>query len=256
MRLLHRRRRLQRHHWALNPPILLAPAWRPNSLLSRPFKREYHSRPGFPLCRQRTIFAATLALLRLRAHSSPGPPQAAGLSLALRILPWVACLSALRHRSPQAVTSSCSSTLPRGDSCPRRRASVYSQTRHGCQVCRHAARRSRAPQPLAQQPLRLLSWHRLLVVLRHPPLGNDFVDPQLSHKRSPLRLKFSSYILNGNARELGGHSLLCVDEIVVSIRQISPQPKQARRLSRCERYRGIIGIQSQGNGSIYGQFDV
>jgi hypothetical protein len=69
-------------------------------------------------------------------------------------------------------------------------------------------------------------------------------------------LKFSSYILNGNARELGGHSLLCVDEIVVSIRQISPQPKQARRLSRRERYRRIIGIQPQENRSIHRQFDV
>src|SRR5260370_35038077 len=77
-----------------------------------------------------------------------------------------------------------------------------------------------------------------------------------SHKRSPLWLKFSSYILNRNTHELGGHSLLCVREIVVSARQIGPYPKQTRQLSRCECHRGIIGIQSQDNRSIYRQFDV
>jgi hypothetical protein len=44
-------------------------------------------------------------------------------------------------------------------------------------------------------------------VPRHPPLGNDFLDAQFSHKRSPLRLKFSGYLLNGNTHELEGHSL-------------------------------------------------
>jgi hypothetical protein len=34
------------------------------------------------------------------------------------------------------------------------------------------------------------------------------------------------------------------------------QREHARRLSRCERYRVIIGIQSQENRSIYRQFDV
>src|SRR6266851_1520880 len=34
------------------------------------------------------------------------------------------------------------------------------------------------------------------------------------------------------------------------------QQEHTRRLSRCERYRGIIGIQSQENRSIYRQFDV
>jgi hypothetical protein len=34
------------------------------------------------------------------------------------------------------------------------------------------------------------------------------------------------------------------------------QPEHTRRLSRCEWYRGIIGIQSQENRSIHRQFDV
>jgi hypothetical protein len=68
-------------------------------------------------------------------------------------------------------------------------------------------------------------------------------------------LKFGGYILNGNAHELGSHSLFCVSEIVVS-NPAKPLTKQARRLSRRERYRGIIGIQSQENRSIYRQFDV
>jgi hypothetical protein len=62
--------------------------------------------------------------------------------------------------------------------------------------------------------------------------------------------------LNRNAHELEGHSLFCVREIVVSMRQIGPYPKQTRRLSRCECYRGIIGIQSQEHWSIYRQLDV
>jgi hypothetical protein len=65
------------------------------------------------------------------------------------------------------------------------------------------------------------------MVLRNPPLGDDFVDAQLSHKRSPLRLKFSGYILNCNARELEGHSLFSMGEIVVSLRQINPSHKTA-----------------------------
>jgi hypothetical protein len=73
---------------------------------------------------------------------------------------------------------------------------------------------------------------------------------------APLRLKFSGDILNRNARKLHGHSLLRVRETVVSMWQIGPYRKQTRRLSRCERYRGIIGIQSQENWSIYRQLDV
>ncbi len=65
------------------------------------------------------------------------------------------------------------------------------------------------------------------MALGHPPLGDDFVDAQFSHKRPPLWLKFSGYILNGNARELEGHPLLCVGEIVVSMRQISIAHKAA-----------------------------
>src|SRR5260370_1163815 len=65
------------------------------------------------------------------------------------------------------------------------------------------------------------------MVLGHPPLGDDFVDVQLSHDGSPLWLKFSSYVLNRNARELEGHPLLCVGEIVVSMRQISIAHKAA-----------------------------
>ena len=60
--------------------------------------------------------------------------------------------------------------------------------------------------------------HGLLFVLRHPPLGKDFLDAQFSHKPSPLWLKFSGYILNRNVHELHCHSLLCVCEIVVSTR--------------------------------------
>ena len=69
--------------------------------------------------------------------------------------------------------------------------------------------------------------HGLFFVLRHPPLGKDFLDVQLSHDGSPLWLKFSSYVLNRNARELEGHPLLCVGEIVVSMRQISIAHKAA-----------------------------
>jgi hypothetical protein len=99
-------------------------------------------------------------------------------------------------------------------------------------------------------------WQGLLFMLRRPPLGKDFLDAEFSHPRSPLWLKFSGYVLNGNARNLHGHSLLRVREIVVSVRQIGPYRKQTRRLSRCKRYRGIIGIQSQENWSIYRQLDV
>jgi hypothetical protein len=110
--LLCPRRRLL-HHGRLDPAILLG-GQTLQSFLSSTFKREYHSRAGFPLCRKRTIFAATPGWLRLRAHSSPGPPQAADSSLASKILPWAACSSALRNRSLQAVTSSCSSTPQKG----------------------------------------------------------------------------------------------------------------------------------------------
>src|SRR4029077_17784192 len=75
-------------------------------------------------------------------------------------------------------------------------------------------------------------WQSLLFVLRHPPLGKDFLDAQFPHKRSPLRLKLSGYVLNGNARELEGHSLLRVGEIVVSMRQISRSHKTAGGGSR------------------------
>jgi hypothetical protein len=75
-------------------------------------------------------------------------------------------------------------------------------------------------------------WQSLVFVLRHPPLGNDFVDAQFSHNRSPLRLKFSGYILNRDARELESHSLFCVREIVISMRQISIANKTAGSRSR------------------------
>jgi hypothetical protein len=75
-------------------------------------------------------------------------------------------------------------------------------------------------------------WQSLVFVLRHPPLGNDFVDAQFSHNRSPLRLKFSGYILNRDARELESHSLFCVREIVISMRQISIAHKTAGSRSR------------------------
>jgi len=64
-------------------------------------------------------------------------------------------------------------------------------------------------------------------VLRHPPLGDDFLDVQFSDQRPPLRLKFGGYILNRNARELDDHSLLRVRKIVVSRRQISSTRKTA-----------------------------
>ena len=64
--------------------------------------------------------------------------------------------------------------------------------------------------------------HGLFFVLRHPPLGKDFLDAQFSHNGSPLWLKFSGYVLNRNAHELHCHSLFCVREIVVSMGQISP----------------------------------
>jgi len=67
----------------------------------------------------------------------------------------------------------------------------------------------------------------LLLVLRDPPLGKDFLDAQFSHNGSPLWLKFSGYILNGNARELHSHSLLRVREIVVSVGQIRASHKAA-----------------------------
>src|SRR5258708_5923659 len=63
--------------------------------------------------------------------------------------------------------------------------------------------------------------HGLFFVLWHPPLGKDLPDAQFPHQRSPLRLKFSGYILNGDTRELEGHSLFCMREIVVAMRQIS-----------------------------------
>src|SRR5258708_7403954 len=63
--------------------------------------------------------------------------------------------------------------------------------------------------------------HGLFFVLWHPPLGKDLLDAQVPHQRSPLRLKFSGYILNGDTRELEGHSLFCMCEIVVAMRQIS-----------------------------------
>ena len=72
----------------------------------------------------------------------------------------------------------------------------------------------------------------LLFVLRNPPRGNEFLDAQSSHKRSPLWLKFSGYILNRNAHELEGHSLFCVREIVVSMRQISTAHKTAGSRAR------------------------
>jgi len=53
-------------------------------------------------------------------------------------------------------------------------------------------------------------WWGLIVVQRHPPLGKDFLDAQLSRNGSPLWLKFGGYILNRNARELDCHSLLRV----------------------------------------------
>src|SRR5882672_595334 len=59
-----------------------------------------------------------------------------------------------------------------------------------------------------------------------------------------------------NAHELGSHSLFCVGEIVVPNAADEPLAKQARRLSRCERYRGITGIQPQENRSICRQVDV
>jgi hypothetical protein len=68
--------------------------------------------------------------------------------------------------------------------------------------------------------------------------------------------KFGGNILNGNARELGSHSLFCVGKIVVPNATDKPLGKQARRLSRCERYREVTGIQPQENRSIYRQFDV
>src|SRR5260370_31822597 len=57
----------------------------------------------------------------------------------------------------------------------------------------------------------------LLFVLWNPPLGNDFVVAQFSHHRSPLRLKFSAYILNRYARELASNSLFFVRELLESI---------------------------------------
>jgi hypothetical protein len=66
---------------------------------------------------------------------------------------------------------------------------------------------------------------RATVCAGDPPLRDDFLDVQFSHKRSPLWLGFSGYILNPNGQELGGHSLLRVREIVVPIRQISPSDK-------------------------------
>ncbi len=170
--LLCRRRRLL-HHGRLDPAMLLG-GQTLQSFLSSTFKREYHSRPGFPLCRKRTIFAATPGWLRLRALSSLGPPQATGSSLASKILLWAACSSALRNRSLQAVTSSCSSTLPKVRFAPAALCVVLLPTRAWPSGRRYAARRSRAPRPLGQQPLRLLSgtFHRklpFLVPRRHSP---------------------------------------------------------------------------------------
>ena len=72
----------------------------------------------------------------------------------------------------------------------------------------------------------------LLVVQRHPPLGDDFLDAQFSHHGSPLRLKLGGYILNRNARELECHSLLGMRDIVVSMRQISASHETAGSRSR------------------------
>lgn len=71
-----------------------------------------------------------------------------------------------------------------------------------------------------------------LLFARNPPLGNDFVDAEFSHNRSPLRLKFSGDILNRNAGELESHSLFRVREIVESMRQISIAHKAAGSRSR------------------------
>jgi len=61
----------------------------------------------------------------------------------------------------------------------------------------------------------------------NPPLGKDFPGCAAFARWVPLWLKFSSYVLNRNARELEGHPLLCVGEIVVSMRQISIAHKAA-----------------------------
>src|SRR6266403_1029803 len=75
-------------------------------------------------------------------------------------------------------------------------------------------------------------WHGLLLVLRDPPLGKDFLDAQFSHNGSPLWLKFSGYILNGNDRELHRHYLLRVGEPVVSLGQLRAAHKAAGSRSR------------------------
>ena len=75
-----------------------------------------------------------------------------------------------------------------------------------------------------------------------------------------LRKEFTEHSIGSacpaGTAQLEGHSLFCVREIVVSAGQIGPYPKQTRRLSRSERYQGIIGIQSQENWSIRRQLDV
>src|SRR6202040_4455070 len=74
---------------------------------------------------------------------------------------------------------------------------------------------------------------RLVFVLRHPPGGQDLWNAKLFGQRSPLGLKLSRYVSDGDLQKLTGHTLFRVGYIVIAVRK-DAHAHETSGCSRCE----------------------